>query len=117
MPLTRGTQQIVNADVLWNARPGLNLINVARWGLVYQHALLKALDTGRPAFATLDVTTPEPLPTGHPFYTHPRIRLTPHISWVGPSVRDNLVQRIRTNLTHFLGGKPLIDIIDPARGY
>ena len=117
MPLTRETQQIVNADVLQHARPGLHLINIARGGLVDQHALLKALDNGRPAFATLDVTTPEPLPAGHPFYTHPRIRLTPHISWVGPSVRDNLVQRIRTNLTHFLGGKPLIDIIDPARGY
>lgn len=117
MPLTPDTRHIVGADVLRQARPGLHLVNVARGALIDQEALLRALNNGRPAFATLDVTTPEPLPEGHPFYTHPRIRLTPHISWVGPSVRDNLVRRIRTNLTHFLQGKPLIDTVDPARGY
>lgn len=117
MPLTRDTRHIVNADILQQARSGLHLVNVARGGLVDQNALLKALDAGRPAFATLDVTTPEPLPAEHPLYTHPRVRLTPHISWVGPSVRDNLVQRIRTNLTYFLHGKPLLDVIDPSRGY
>ena len=35
--------------------------------------------TGTIAAATLDVTNPEPLPEGHPFYTPPAIRLTPHV--------------------------------------
>ncbi|MFT8717924.1 NAD(P)-dependent oxidoreductase [Acetobacter sp.] len=117
MPLTRETRHIVNADILRQARSGLHLVNIARGGLIDQDALLRALDAGRPAFATLDVTTPEPLPEGHPLYTHPRVRLTPHISWVGPSVQDNLVRRIRTNLSHYLRGEPLLDLIDPARGY
>ncbi|AQS83938.1 MAG: NAD(P)-dependent oxidoreductase [Acetobacter aceti] len=117
MPLTSETRGVVNEDILRHAKEGLHLVNVARGALVNQDALLRALDSGRPAFATLDVTTPEPLPAGHPFYTHPRVRLTPHISWVGPDVRANLAQRIRTNLSRFLRNEPLLDVIDPERGY
>ncbi|MBV1836635.1 NAD(P)-dependent oxidoreductase [Acetobacter estunensis] len=117
MPLTNETRGIVNFDVLREAKPGLHLVNVARGALVDQDALLKALDAGRPAFATLDVTAPEPLPAGHPLYLHPRVRLTPHISWVGPDVRANLARRIRTNLSRFLNNEPLLDTIDPTRGY
>ncbi|WP_025859783.1 NAD(P)-dependent oxidoreductase [Acetobacter papayae] len=117
MPLTEETHRIVNADVLAQSRPGLHLINVARGGLIDQDALLTALDAGRPAFATLDVTTPEPLPDGHAFYIHPRVSLTAHVSWAGPEVRANLAQRIRTNLARYLSGEPLLDTIDPTRGY
>jgi phosphoglycerate dehydrogenase-like enzyme len=117
MPLTAETRGIVNTDVLRHAKPGLHLLNVARGALVDQDALLRALDAGRPAFATLDVTVPEPLPDEHAFYTHPRVRLTPHISWVGPDVRDNLVRRIRENLSRYLNGIPLLDTVDSRRGY
>jgi glyoxylate/hydroxypyruvate reductase A len=44
--------------------------------------LLSALDEGQISQAVLDVVTPEPLPTDHPFWTHPRILLTPHIASV-----------------------------------
>ncbi|QHC36527.1 NAD(P)-dependent oxidoreductase [Komagataeibacter xylinus] len=117
LPLTVQTALCVNAALLARARIGLHLINVARGGLIDQDALLDALDRGQVGFATLDVTTPEPLPRGHPFYSHPAIRLTPHLSWTGPAVSQNLARRIAENLNRFLGDRPLLDVVDADRGY
>ena len=117
LPLTAQTALCVNAALLARARTGFHLINVARGGLVDQDALLDALDRGQVGFATLDVTTPEPLPRGHPFYSHPAIRLTPHLSWTGPAVSQNLARRIADNLNRFLGDRPLLDVVDADRGY
>jgi phosphoglycerate dehydrogenase-like enzyme len=117
LPLTPETEGSVNAALLARAKPGLHLVNVARGRLMDQAALLAALESGRVGFATLDVTQPEPLPAGHPFYSHPGIRLTPHVSWSGAGVGRNLAQRVTTNLEHFLGGRPLLDRVDAVRGY
>ena len=62
-------------------KPGVHLVNVARGALVDQDALRAALDDGRVAMASLDAVEPEPLPAGHWMYTHPRVRLSPHVSW------------------------------------
>jgi glyoxylate/hydroxypyruvate reductase len=43
-----------------------------------QDDLLAALDSGHIGYATLDVFTPESLPREHPFWTHPRVTVTPH---------------------------------------
>ncbi|GBR02854.1 NAD(P)-dependent oxidoreductase [Acetobacter oeni] len=116
-PLTPETRGIIGASVLAVSKPGQHLVNIARGALIDQEALLRALDAGRPGFATLDVTDPEPLPPGHPFYSHPRIRLTPHICWSGPDVRRRFSDRVRENIERYLDGRPLLDIVDPLRGY
>lgn len=117
LPLTDATRHCVDAAVLDASRPGLHLVNVARGELVDQAALLAALDGNRIAFATLDVTDPEPLPAGHPIYTHPRIRLTPHISWSGQASSTRLTEQILSNLTAFVDGNSLLQAVDPVRGY
>jgi phosphoglycerate dehydrogenase-like enzyme len=122
MPLTEATHHCINATLLSVAKPGLHLINVARGGLVDQTALLDALDSDRIAFATLDVTDPEPLPAFHPLFTHPRVRLTPHISWSGeaPGVasgRAALTSQIVANLDAYVRGDALLHVVDPHRGY
>lgn len=115
-PATASTYHIVNARSLRAARPGLHLINVARGELVDDAALLHALDTGHVARATLDTTCPEPLPAGHPFYTHPRVRITPHIAAVGPAARHALVEKIATNLERWQRGEALLDAVAPTSG-
>ena len=117
LPLTAETDRIVEAAVLARAKPGLHLVNVARGKLIDEAALLDSLNHGRIAAATLDVTAPEPPPAGHPFYTHPKIRLTPHISWSGPDVLASLAQRITRNFENFLQGRPLEARLDLSRGY
>jgi phosphoglycerate dehydrogenase-like enzyme len=117
LPLTRETRGIVGADVFDRAKPGLHLINVSRGALVDQDALLAALDRGRLGAATLDVTSPEPLPAGHPLYRHPRVRLTPHSSWNTDDNADRLTAKLFDNLDRFLKGESLLDVVDATRGY
>ena len=116
-PATLETYQFINRGVLAHAKPGLHLINVARGALIDDAALLEALADGRVSLASLDVTYPEPLPTDHPFYGHPRVRLSPHTSVHTPDTRRNLAARFAANLDRFRQGQPLTDVIDLARGY
>jgi glyoxylate/hydroxypyruvate reductase len=81
-PLTAETADLVDARALARLQPGGWLVNVARGGLVVDADLVAALDRGHLAGATLDVFREEPLPAGHPFWTHPRIRVTPHVAAV-----------------------------------
>lgn len=77
MPETDG---LVSAEILAALPDDATVINTARGTLIDQVALLRELDAGR-LYAILDVTDPEePLPPGHPLYTHPRAVLTPHLA-------------------------------------
>ena len=117
LPITGDTFHLINAEALSHARPHLHLVNIARGPLVDHAALLKALDAGQISAATLDVVDPEPLPAGHPLYTHPRVRLTPHISWSAGDVASMTTRKFLGNLSHFLNDQPLDDVADPQRGY
>lgn len=109
-PLTETTRHIVNAQVLASAKQGLHLINIARGGLLDQEALLHALDNGQVGLASLDVTEPEPLPEGHPLYSHPRVRLSPHTSAISTNSRHEIADTFLANLTRYLGNQPLANL-------
>jgi phosphoglycerate dehydrogenase-like enzyme len=116
-PATPQTERIVNRDLLLHAKPGLHLINIARGALIDDEALLAALDEGRVGRASLDVTYPEPLPDAHPFYGHPKVRLSPHTSVHTPDTRINLATQFAENLARFRSGAPLAGVVDLSRGY
>jgi phosphoglycerate dehydrogenase-like enzyme len=116
-PATPETRHLINREILAHAKPGLHLINVARGALIDDDALLDALDEGRVALASLDVTHPEPLPFNHRYYSHPRVRLSPHTSVHTPDTRQNLAAQFAQNLARFQQGAPLEDVVDTARGY
>lgn len=117
MPATPETRGIVGRDLLCRARPGLHLINVARGSLIDQEALLDALDEGRVAAASLDVSSPEPLPEGHRLYAHPRVRLTPHVAWKGSGNKARFMEIVMRNLDAFVAGQPLTHVVDRDKGY
>ncbi|MDD2547494.1 MAG: NAD(P)-dependent oxidoreductase, partial [Burkholderiaceae bacterium] len=117
VPATPETRHLIHAQALAQARPGLHLVNIARGSLVDHEAVLAALDTGQLAAATLDVTEPEPLPPRHRLYTHPRVRLTPHISWSSADTEALTTQKFVDNLARYLRGQALQDRVDPQRGY
>ncbi|WP_456026376.1 D-isomer specific 2-hydroxyacid dehydrogenase family protein [Pseudomonas capeferrum] len=111
-PLTERTRHIVNRDVLGSAKPGLHLINIARGGLLDQQALLEALDNGQIGLASLDVTEPEPLPDGHPLYSHPRVRLSPHTSAISTNSQEEIADTFLANLERYVQGSTLANLVD-----
>lgn len=117
VPATPQTRHLFDRSLLARAKPGAHLINVARGSVVDQEALIHALDNGPLGFATLDVTDPEPLPEGHPLYTHPKVRLTPHISSNYTLARSKLVAKIMADITRFAKGERPSDLVARERGY
>ena len=117
VPLTQTTRHSVNAEIFAAAKPGLHVINICRGEVLDDEALLAALDNGQVSAATLDVTVPEPLPQGHVFYTHPRIRLTPHISWSSEDNAERIAAKLHGNLDRYLAGETLTDVVVAGRGY
>ena len=116
-PETQSTHHLLDDETFGMMKDGVHLVNVARGGLVDQDALRRALDCGRVSLATLDCVDPEPLPSGHWLYTHPQVRLTPHISWAGPTSHSGLMDRFATNLGHYLKGQALEHQVDPVEQY
>lgn len=80
LPLTAETEGILNAPLFRQLSRGAAIINVARGGHLVDLDLLNALESEQISAATLDVFHEEPLPDDHPFWSHPKIQLTPHIA-------------------------------------
>jgi phosphoglycerate dehydrogenase-like enzyme len=116
-PLTDATRGLVGREALAAAKPGLHLINVSRGQIIDDDALLEAIRAGRVGGATLDVTHPEPLPAGHPYYACPEVWITSHISWSSENGDERIAAKLLDNLDRHLRGEPLIDVVDATRGY
>ncbi|HYF44226.1 MAG TPA: glyoxylate/hydroxypyruvate reductase A [Ramlibacter sp.] len=115
LPLTADTEDILNRRTLGRLMPGGYLINVARGGHLVEEDLIALLDEGHLAGATLDVFRTEPLPAGHPFWTHPKITVTPHTS--ARTLRDETIAQIAGKIRALERGEPVAGVVDPERGY
>jgi glyoxylate/hydroxypyruvate reductase A len=115
LPLTATTRGILDSRLFAHLPRGASLINLGRGGHLDQPALLDALDSGRLSAAILDVCEPEPLPTGHPFWGHPRILITPHIASV--TRPETAARVVLENIRRHRRGEPLRDVMDRTAGY
>lgn len=80
LPMTPETKDILNADLFACLPKGAGLINMGRGGQQVEADILAALDSGQLSHAVLDVFQTEPLPQDHPFWTHPKVTVTPHVA-------------------------------------
>jgi len=115
LPLTGQTRGILNAQAFEQMQEGACLINVARGALVVEKDLLSALDSGWLTHAYLDVFEKEPLPPGHPLWTHPRVTITPHVA----ALTDprTALPKIVENIERVRRGERPEGLVDPAAGY
>lgn len=115
LPLTDATRGIVNKDTLAALPEGANIINCARGPHVVDEDLLAALDSGHINAATLDVFHTEPLPEDHPYWTHPKVTVTPHMASL--TVPSSAADWMEENIKLIEAGKPPLNTVDLKKGY
>lgn len=115
LPLTPATRDILDRRVFSRLPAGAYLINAARGDHLVEEDLIAALDSEHLSGACLDVFRTEPLPQSHPFWSHPRIVVTPHSAShtypaaVAPQIVENY-RRVRS-------GQAPLHLIDMETGY
>jgi len=115
LPLTPDTENLLCRDTLSQLLPGGHLINLGRGPHLVEEDLIPLLDSGRLAGATLDVFRTEPLPAGHPFWTDPRITITPHIG--AASLRHETVAQVSRKIRALANGEAVSGVVERVRGY
>lgn len=115
LPLTPATAGLLDRATLGLLPRGAFVVNVGRGALIVEADLLALLDSGHLAGAMLDVFVEEPLPPAHPFWHHPRIEITPHISAI--TQRDASAAQIATKIRALERGETVGGVVDRARRY
>ncbi|MGW9629882.1 D-isomer specific 2-hydroxyacid dehydrogenase family protein [Agromyces sp. NPDC055520] len=115
--LTDESRGLIGAAELARMPRSAVLVNVARGGLLDTEALVAALESGRLGGAGLDVTDPEPLPTGHPLWRAPNCIVTPHVADTDDMTVPLFAERIAANVRALLGDGDFEGRIDPIAGY
>ncbi|WP_299649766.1 glyoxylate/hydroxypyruvate reductase A [uncultured Tateyamaria sp.] len=115
LPKTAATENTLNARTLALMPKGTRILNPGRGPLIDDDALLAALDAGHVDHATLDVFRVEPLPAEHPYWSHPRVTVTPHIASETRAAYSS--KTIAENIRRGEAGEPFLYLVDRGAGY
>lgn len=120
LPLTPDTRRILNRDLFAKLHRESPLgapvvINAGRGGLQAEADILECLDDGTLGAASLDVFASEPLPADSPFWTHPRVILTPHNA--ADTDPDEISKYVARQIERYEAGGALENVVDRERGY
>ncbi|WP_024927498.1 MULTISPECIES: D-2-hydroxyacid dehydrogenase [unclassified Mesorhizobium] len=117
MPLTPATRGFLNAKAFSAMKPSAVLIDISRGGIVDETALLVALRGGLIRGAALDVFTVEPLAADHPLWSFDNVIVTPHCASTFDGWEWTAARMFSENLGRWRRDEPLMNVVDPLRGY
>jgi D-3-phosphoglycerate dehydrogenase len=105
-PLTAQTKNLINAERLARMKPEARIINVARGGVIDEHALVAAINAGQLAGAALDVFENEPLEADSPLRGCTKIVLTPHLGGSTQEAQEKVAEDVALQVLDVLHDKP-----------
>jgi phosphoglycerate dehydrogenase-like enzyme len=110
VPLGPATTHLVDDAFLAAMPDGALLVNVSRGAVADTDALVRHAVAGRLRLA-LDVTDPEPLPSGHPLYGLPNVLITPHVGGASTAMLPRMARLLRTQVERMLAGQPPLNVV------
>jgi len=115
VPLSDATRGLVDAAFLAAMPDGALLVNVARGPVVETDALVAELQAGR-LHAALDVTDPEPLPSGHPLWTAPNTLISPHVGGDTTAFPRRARALLADQFARLAAGRDLLNVVAGPAG-
>jgi phosphoglycerate dehydrogenase-like enzyme len=113
LPANAETQHLIGPRQFALMNQGTLLVNAARGPIVDTDALVEALNSGR-IRAAIDVTDPEPLPTGHPLWSCPNLLITPHVGASSTQFAPRAIKTAEDELRRYIAGEPLRNVVQAA---
>lgn len=119
LPSTPDTVHMIDARRLSMMKATAYLVNGGRGDAIDIEALYEASVHRTIKGAFLDVTDPEPLPAEHKLWDAPGVLITPHVAggFHMKLTLDFVVDIAARNLSHYVCGEPLQNLVDRNKGY
>jgi glyoxylate/hydroxypyruvate reductase A len=105
----------MNADLFAKLVPGACVINGGRGPQIVEQDLLAALESGQVGAAALDVFETEPLPATHPFWSHDKIAVWPHVA--AQTNPQSAAEQVAAAINTIMLGQAPANQVDWDRGY
>lgn len=102
VPLTKETRNLINRETLSKMKEGVIIVNASRGAVVNEEHLLEALNSGKVAYAALDVFEQEPPPPDHPLVLSERTVCTPHLGASTVEAQDKVAVDIANQIVEYL---------------
>ncbi len=117
LPLTAQTRNYFGREAFAAMRSNAIFINIGRGATCDEEALAQALRERRIEAALLDVFAQEPLPSSSPLWGLQGVMISPHVAGWAPNYNERATELFAENLRRYAAGEPLLNRLDPARGY
>tara|TARA_X000001036_G_scaffold159153_1_gene151039 strand:- start:122 stop:1042 length:921 start_codon:yes stop_codon:yes gene_type:complete len=115
VPLTPQTKSLLNTNLFQKLNNQTYLINVSRGEVQVEEDIIEAINNGKLSGAFLDVFEEEPLPKDSPLWSHPKVKITPHIASL--SYSDEGVRQVMENYERLNKNKTLLNLVDRKKMY
>lgn len=111
-PLTPETHHMISRPQFEVMKKGMRIVNCARGGIIDETALVEAINEGIVAGAAFDVFESEPPQQDHPFLTHPKIIVTPHLGASTVEAQENVAIDVSEEVLHILRNEPFKNAVN-----
>ena len=105
--LTPDLVGFINRERIAKMKDGVILVNASRGPILNEKDVADALNSGKIAFAAVDVVSSEPIRDDNPLLHAKNCIITPHVAWTPADTRKRLISIAVENLVQFANGTPV----------